>query len=140
MCISVHLPFSLTGRGLPKEEIEQSEKGRFQERGCLCCKGGAWHQLQRNRRCTTSIFTNPSLLGLPFVSRCRDPIQLVKAKRNMLAHLTESPRVFLTSSIAGHRDSDVTGLVSVCLSFHFWSLLCFLGMDLTPSRLFEHVG
>ena len=42
--------------------------------------------------------------------------QLVKAKKSMLAHLTESPGVFLASSVAGHRDSDVTGLVSVSLS------------------------
>lgn len=58
----------------------------------------------------------PLPLRIPFVSRCRDPIQLVKAKKSMLAHLTESPGVFLASSVAGHRDSDVTGLVSVSLS------------------------
>ena len=65
-------------------------------------------------------------LRFPLASICRDSIQRVKAKKSMPAHLTGSPRVFLASSIAGNEDSDVTGLVSVCLSFHFYSVLCFL--------------
>lgn len=91
-CISVHLSFFTDGGRLPKEEIEQRRRADFVREGACKAKGAHGTNCRE-----TEVHEPPSLqtslLGFLSFLRCRDPL-LVEAKRNMLAHLTESPRVF----------------------------------------------